>query len=98
MVVAFTDANMYATSMAQRNLLKATVPRVIRNTRYLDSGNGSNKFGNHCLASFATCLWRQRSGHEEIAISSLHDTRTVNLVCAVSVSHQHINCHCNNLK
>jgi len=26
MVIAFTDANMYATSMAQRNILKATVP------------------------------------------------------------------------
>jgi len=26
MVIAFTDANMYATSMAQRNVLKATVP------------------------------------------------------------------------
>jgi len=26
MVIAFTDANMYVTSMAQRNILKATVP------------------------------------------------------------------------
>jgi len=26
MVIAFTDANMYATLMAQRNILKATVP------------------------------------------------------------------------
>ena len=26
MVIAFTDANMYATSMAQLNVLKATVP------------------------------------------------------------------------
>jgi len=26
MVIAFTDANMYAISMAQRNILKATVP------------------------------------------------------------------------
>ena len=25
-VIAFTDANMYATSMAQRKVLKATVP------------------------------------------------------------------------
>jgi len=25
-VIAFTDANMYATSMTQRNVLKATVP------------------------------------------------------------------------
>jgi len=25
-VIAFSDANMYATSMAQRNVLKATVP------------------------------------------------------------------------
>jgi len=25
-VIAFTDANMYATSMTQRNALKATVP------------------------------------------------------------------------
>jgi len=25
-VIAFTDANMYATSMAQRNVLKARVP------------------------------------------------------------------------
>jgi len=26
MIIAFTDANMYATSMAQRNVLKMTVP------------------------------------------------------------------------
>jgi len=26
MAIAFTDANMYATSMAQRNVLKVTVP------------------------------------------------------------------------
>jgi len=26
----------------------------------------------------ATCLWRQRSGHEWTTSSSLHDTRTVN--------------------
>jgi len=26
MVIAFSDANMYATSMTQRNVLKATVP------------------------------------------------------------------------
>ena len=26
MVIAFTDANMYATSITQRNVLKATVP------------------------------------------------------------------------
>jgi len=26
MVIAFTDANMYATSIAQRNVLKAPVP------------------------------------------------------------------------
>jgi len=25
-VIAFSDANMYATSMAERNVLKATVP------------------------------------------------------------------------
>jgi len=30
-VIAFTDANMYATSITQRNVLKATVPdRTIR--------------------------------------------------------------------
>ena len=30
-VVAFTDANMYATSVTQRNVLKATVPdRIVR--------------------------------------------------------------------
>jgi len=30
-VIAFTDANMYATSMTQRNVLKATVPdRMVR--------------------------------------------------------------------
>jgi len=31
------------------------------------------------LASFATCLCKQRSAHEWIASSSLHHTRTVNL-------------------
>jgi len=34
---------------------------------------------NNPLASLATCLCRQKSGHEWIAISSLHDTRTVKL-------------------
>jgi len=34
---------------------------------------------NKPLASFVTCLCRQRSGREWTAISPLHDTRTVNL-------------------
>jgi len=41
---------------------------------------------NNPLASFAICLSRQRSGHERIAISLLHNTRTVNwFLCSVSV-------------
>jgi len=38
-----------------------------------NKGQQSNK----PLASFVTCLCRQRSGHEWIASLPLHDTRTV---------------------
>jgi len=34
---------------------------------------------NKPLATSAICLWRQRSGHEWIASSSLYNTITVNL-------------------
>jgi len=36
-----------------------------------------NQQQNNSLASYATCLCRQRSRHERTANSLLHDTRTV---------------------
>jgi len=35
--------------------------------------NKKDQTNNNLLASFATCLCRQRSGHEWTASSSLHD-------------------------
>ena len=67
-------------------------------TQSIDRGIGTmlllcnkDQLSNNPLA---TCLCRQRSGHEWTANSSLHVTRTVN--CAVWVSYRQINCHWKN--
>ena len=42
--------------------------RVIRRNRFLDLGNGSNKFGNHCFIRYVFLLCHSKYSFVQVAV------------------------------